>query len=132
MKRKMLLRRLIVIIIVIVIVSVLFLPKTFTYHLENITMVEFWDGAGRSVEITDPEEMEAVIQMFHGNRFWHFGLILRPPTGGWSYRFRFFQGEEMVTKIYLTHNGRVEVDGMLFSAFGGRVDIDFYREKLFR
>ena len=131
MKRKVFLRYLVSSIFVLFIAVILFFPKSFTYHLEDVTMVEFWDGSGRSVEITDQEQVEAAVQMFHKNRFWHFGLIPRPPMGGWSYRFRFFHGDERMTKIYLTHSGRIEVSGLLGNAFGGRVDIDFYREKLF-
>jgi len=130
MKRKVLLRRLLVLICILAIVVALFWPRAFTYHLEDITMVEFWDGAGRYVEIADEEQMRAAVEMFDGNRFWHFGFVSRPPSAGWSYRFRFFQEDGTMTKIYLTGSGQIDVDRFFNVVIGNTVDLDFYRAML--
>ena len=129
MKRKALLRRLIALICVLAIAALLFWPRAFTYHLEEITMVRFCGGPVGYVQITDQEQIEAVVQMFHENRFWRFGFIPRL-TGKWDYRFQFFQGNELITQIAFTSSGRIDGNGFFNSAIDGVVNLDFYRAML--
>ena len=130
MKGGVLFRRLLVVICVLAIAVILFWPRAFTYHLADVSMVEFWDGAGRYVEIADEEQIRAVVEVFGGNRFWHLGFIPRPAAAGWSYRFRFFQEDGTMIKIYLTSSGQIESNSFFNVVIGDTVDLDFYRAML--
>ena len=90
-------------------------------YVEDVTRIELWDGwTGNMVEITDGETISDLLIPFQGKRYW---LLFIGPSGGWSYRLRFFQGEEQVLEVVL-RGGIIDIDGIPHGRLGQILNFD--------
>jgi len=102
--------------------------ETKTFELENISKIVLKSGtSGETIEITDDEEIQTVVQFFADNEFEKYEY--NDYSVGWSYSLEFYQDDNQVEHILVAGKGTLSYEGYFYDAAGEVIDTE-YLDKL--